>query len=99
VSDGRAESVDCGDSNTGSDALYIVESETERRPGGSESESEESRRIRRKHHKKCKKNKAAKMKHHREHNKAINEVLAGTLEGIEELFEDSKYSERISQCK
>jgi hypothetical protein len=97
VSDGRAESIDC-DSNAGSDALCIAESENEYRSDVT-SDGDGSRRSRKKHHKKCKKNKSGKLKHHREQNKAINDVLAGTLEGMEELFTSSNYRERITQCE
>jgi len=110
MADRRPESIDC-DSNTGSDALYIVESDREELRIDTDAsvlssedliidiKSKESSKTHRKHHhKKCKR-KSSKAKHDREHNKAINDVLAGTLDGIEELFKSSNYSERISQCE
>lgn len=107
MSEGKAESIDC-DSNPGSDALLIAESDADR-DNNLDSESSEGLVIdlnrhkgHKKHHhshKKCKKSKTGKTKSDRDQNKAINDMLAGTLDGLEQLFESSNYSERISQCE
>lgn len=101
MSEGKAESIDCEESNTGSDALHIAESDHDGLHMDSESSQDDGHRKshRKHHHKKHKKNKSGKQRHSREQNKALNDELAGTLDGLEQLFESSKFSERISQSE
>lgn len=102
MSEGKSESIDY-DSTTGSDALHIAESDHDGNRLESDGSSQDlvidlnrHKSHRKHHHKKCKKSKAGKPRNEREQNKSINEELAGTLNGLEELFKSANYSERIS---
>ncbi|OXA52672.1 Histone lysine demethylase PHF8 [Folsomia candida] len=103
LSDRKSESIDY-DSTTGSDVLHIAESDHDITKLDSDGSSQDliidlnrHKGHRKHHHKKCKKGKTGKSRN--DQNRSIDEVLAGTLDGLEELFQSSNYSERISQSE
>lgn len=103
MSDRKSESIDY-DSTTGSDVLHIAESDHDITKLDSDGSSQDliidlnrHKGHRKHHHKKCKKGKTGKSRN--DQNRSIDEVLAGTLDGLEELFQSSNYSERISQSE